>query len=137
MVEIALIAAIIAAAALTVVCIRAYLVLVRAQAALDHLNTLVTTEASTAVHAWAEAARGVQRAAGKLDEGIASLNACLHRADRVTEKLEPDLLVVSVIQPAISKVSSWLGGVRKGLSEIRGHRPKGKPGAEGIETEVG
>jgi len=137
MVALALIAAVIAAAAVTVVCIRTYLFLDRAQAALDRLNALVATDASVAVHAWAEAARGVQRAAGKLEDGLGSLNACLGRVDRVTEKLEPDLLAVSVIQPAIAKLSAWLGGVRKGLSDIRGHRPKAKPAGESIETEVG
>jgi hypothetical protein len=133
MVEIALVAAAIAAAALTVVCIKCYLFMVRTQAAVDRLRS----EAASAVQAWAEAARGVRRAAGKLEESLAPLSACLCRIDRVTEKLEPDLLAVSVIQPAISRVSSWLGGVRKGLAEMRGQRPRSRPGGESVETEVG
>ena len=61
----------------------------------------------------------------------------MHRIDRVTEKLEPDLLAVSVIQPAIARVSSWVSGMRKGLSEIRAPRPRGRAVGESIETEVG
>jgi hypothetical protein len=137
MVEFALIAAVIAAAALVVVCVRAYLFLVRAQAALERLNALLGTDAQAAIQSWADAAQGVQRAAGKLEEGLASLTRSLSRVDRVTERLEPDFLAASVIQPAISKVSIWLGGVRKGLAEIRAHRPKGKPAPEGVETEAG
>ncbi len=133
MVELALIAGVVAAVAVTIACIKLYTFLMRAQAAVDRLGS----EASTAVQAWAETARGVQRAAGKLEESLTPLGNCLCRVDRVTEKLEPDVLAVSVIQPAISRVSNWLGGFRRGLSDFRVQRPKGKAGEANIETEAG
>ncbi len=133
MVQITLIAAAIAAGALTVVCVKAYLFLVRTETTTKR----VEAEAALALQAWAEAARGVQRAAGKLEESLAPLSACLCRVDRVTEKLEPDFLAISVLQPAINKVTSWVSGLRKGLADMRGERPKVKPRKEGIETEAG
>ena len=57
--------------------------------------------------------------------------------DRISEKLEPEVVTLSVIQPAVTKVVSWLGKVRKGLGEVVGHRPRAKETAEGVETEVG
>lgn len=137
MAEVALVAAAIAAVALVIVCVRAYLLLAQAEAALRRLDKLVDTDLRTAVHSVARAAQGVQRAAGKLAEGIEPLNACLCRADRVSERLEPDLLAVSMIQPAITRMSSWLDGVRKGLSDIRGRRPRRPPPGGGIDTEAG
>jgi len=89
------------------------------------------------VRAWEETARGVQNAARKLDEGLGSLARTLGRVDRMSEKLEPEVVTLSVIQPAMAKIVSWLGGVRKGLGEVVGHRPRAKGTAEGVETEVG
>ena len=133
----ALLAAMLAAAALTVVSVKAYLVMIRAQAVVDRLGRLVESELAPTVRAWGETARGVQDAARKLDKGLGSLERTLGRVDRISEKLEPEVVTLSVIQPAVTKVVSWLGGVRKGLGEVVGHRPRAKETAEGVETEVG
>ena len=137
MAEVALVAATVAAVALVIVCVRAYLLLVQAELALRRLDKLVDADLRTAVHSVAQAAQGVQRAAGKLEEGIEPLNACLCRADRVSERFEPDLLAVSMIQPAIARMTSWLDGVRKGLSEMHGRRHRRPPPGGGIDTEAG
>ena len=120
-----------------VVSVKAYLVMMRAQTVVDRLGQLVESELAPTVRAWGETARGVQDAARKLDEGLGSLARTLGRLDRISEKLEPEVVTLSVIQPAVTKVVSWLGGVRKGLGEVVGHRPRAKGTAEGVETEVG
>jgi len=132
-----LLAATLAAVALIVVSVKAYFVMIRAQAVVDRLGRLVDSELTPTVRAWEETARGVQNAARKLDEGLGSLARTLGRVDRMSEKLEPEVVTLSVIQPAMAKVVSWLGGVRKGLGEVVGHRPRAKGTAEGVETEVG
>ena len=133
----ALLAATLAAVALIVVSVKAYFLMIRAQAVVDRLGRLVDSELTPTVRAWEETARGVQNAARKLDEGLGSLARTLARVDRMSEKLEPEVVTLSVIQPAMAKVVSWLGGVRKGLGEVVGHRPRAKGTAEGVETEVG
>ena len=132
-----LLAAMLAAAALIVVSVKAYFLMVRAQAVVDDLGRLVESELTPTVRAWGETARGVQEATRKLDEGLGSLARTLGRVDRISEKLEPEVVTFSVIQPVLTKVVSWLGGVRKGLGEVVGHRPRAKGTAEGVETEVG
>jgi hypothetical protein len=132
-----LLAAMLAAAALIVVSVKAYFLMVRAQAVVDDLGRLVESELTPTVRAWGETARGVQDATRKLDEGLGSLARTLGRVDRISEKLEPEVVTFSVIQPVVTKVVSWLGGVRKGLGEVVGHRPRAKGTAEGVETEVG
>jgi hypothetical protein len=132
-----LLAAMLAAAALIVVSVKAYFLMVRAQAVVDDLGRLVESELTSTVRAWGETARGVQDATRKLDEGLGSLARTLGRVDRISEKLEPEVVTFSVIQPVVTKVVSWLGGVRKGLGEVVGHRPRAKGTAEGVETEVG
>ncbi|MCJ7750190.1 MAG: hypothetical protein MUQ65_03705 [Armatimonadetes bacterium] len=133
----ALLAATLAATALIVVSVKAYLLMIRAQAVVDGLGRLVESELTPTVRAWGETARGVQDAARKLDEGLGSLARTLGRVDRISERLEPEVVTLSVIQPAVAKVVSWLGGVRKGLGDVVGHRPRAKGTAEGVETEVG
>jgi len=133
----ALLAATLAAVALIVVSVKAYFLMIRAQAVVDRLGRLVDSELTPTVRAWEETARGVQNAARKLDEGLGSLARTLARVDRMSEKLEPEVVTLSVIQPAMAKVVSWLGGVRKGLGDVVGHRPRAKGTAEGVETEVG
>jgi len=133
----ALLAAMLVAAALVVVSVKAYFLMVRAQAVVDRLGRLVESELAPTVRAWEETARGVQDAARKLDEGLGSLARTLGRVDRISERLDPEVVTLSVIQPAVTKVVSWLGGVRKGLGEVVGHRPRAKGTAEGVETEVG
>jgi len=133
----ALLAATLAAVALIVVSVKAYFLMIRAQAVVDRLGRLVDSELTPTVRAWEETARGVQNAARKLDEGLGSLARTLGRVDRMSEKLEPEVVTLSVIQPAMAKVVSWLGGVRKGLGDVVGHRPRAKGTAEGVETEVG
>ena len=133
----ALLAATLAAAALIVVSVKAYFLVIRAQAMVDRLGQLVESELAPTARAWGETARGVQNATRKLDEGLGSLVRTLGRLDRISERLEADVVTLSVIQPALTKVVSWLGGVKKGLGEVVGHRPRAKGAAEGVETEVG
>ena len=133
----ALLAAALAGAALIVVSVKAYLLMIRAQDVVDRLGRLVEGELTSAMRAWDETARGVENAARKLAEGLGSLARTLGRVDRVTERFEPEVLALSVIRPAAERVASWLGGVRKGLGEVVGHRHKGKGAGEGVETEVG
>lgn len=134
---VALLAATLAAVALIVISVKAYFVMVRAEAVVARLGRLIDAELSPTVRAWEETARGVQSATRKLDEGLSPLVRTLARVDRVSEKLEPEALTLSVVQPAVTKVVSWLGGVKKGLGEVVGHRPRAKGTAEGVETEVG
>jgi len=133
----ALLAATLAAAALIVVSVKAYFLMIRAQAVVDRLGRLVESELTPTVRAWGETARGVQDATRKLDEGLGSLARTLGRVDRISERLEAEVVTLSVIQPAVAKVTSWLCGVRRGLGEVVGRRPRTKGAAEGVETEVG
>jgi len=132
----AVVAATLAVLALIGLAVKAYLVLVRAQAALDRFSRLLDEEVAPTMRGWAEAARGVQRAAGKLENGLALLGSSLGRVERLSEKLEPHVLTVAALQPAIARVSAWLSGMRKGLAEGGEARPKGQAVAEGVETEV-
>jgi len=137
MTTIALVAATAAALVFIAVGVRALLLQRRIARLLDQVRRTLDSDVRQALVAWTEAAQGVQRVAGKLEEAIEPLNACLCRADRVSERFEPDLLAVSMIQPAITRMSTWLDGVRKGLSEIRGRRPRRPPPGGGIDTEAG
>ena len=133
----ALLAATLAAAALIAVSVKAYFALVRAESVVEGLGQLVESEFAPMVREWGETARGVQGAARKLDEGLGSLARTLGRLDRISERLEPEVVTLSVIQPALAKVASWLGGVKKGLGDVVGHRPRARGTAEGVETEAG
>ncbi|HUU54067.1 MAG TPA: hypothetical protein VMY87_04030, partial [Armatimonadota bacterium] len=59
----ALLAATLAAVALIVVSVKAYFLMIRAQAVVDRLGRLVDSELTPTVRAWEETARGVQNAA--------------------------------------------------------------------------
>ncbi len=135
--KVALAAAILAALVVAGVAIRLYMLVIRAQSAVDRLERLLESEVVSAVRAWEEAARGVGEAAGKLGSGLESLASTLRRLDRVTEKLEPEVLRLTAIQPAVGKVASWLAGVSKGLADVIGRGPKAKAAGEGVETEAG
>ena len=135
MANFALVLAILAALLFIFLLAKVYVLVARATAVLDKIGRLVDAEMVEAVGAWGEAARGVQNAVGKLDQGLESLSGILARLDRATQRLEPEALTLSVLQPALAKVGSWLGGVRRGLSGVTGHREKTV--GEGVETEVG
>lgn len=135
MADLAMAVATLAALALIFLAVKIYLLVARATTLVDKVGRLVDTEIAEAARAWGEAARGVQNAVGKLDQGLESLSVTLGRVDRVAQRLEPEQLTLSMLQPALAKVSSWLGGVRRGLSEVTGH--KAKAVGEGVETEVG
>jgi len=81
-------------------------------------NTL-DPEVREMLRAWREAAQGVQQAARKLDEGLAALARTLERVDRLSQKLEPDSLARTLLQPAVAKLLAWLAGVQKGLASVR------------------
>jgi len=133
--KVALLAATLAAVALILVMVKVYVLVVRATAVVEKAGRLLDAEIAEAARGWGAAARGVQKAVGKLDQGLESLSVTIARVDRVAERLEPEALTLSVLQPALAKVGSWLGGVRKGLSGVASHR--GRAAGEGVETEVG
>ena len=131
----ALLAATLAAAALVALIIKAYILVARATALVEKVGQLVDADIATSARSWGEAARGVQTAVGKLERGLESLSSTLARIERMTQRLEAEAMTLSVLQPALAKVGSWLGGLRRGFSGVVGH--KVKPPGEGVETEVG
>jgi len=135
--EAGLITAIAAGLAVIVVSIRLYIVARQAQVVLARLSDVVDVELRATIRSWGDTAQGVQNATRKLDAGLEALGAMLSRFDRLTAKLEPEIATLSVIQPAIAKLSSWLGGVRKGLAGVVGHHGKVKVSGNGVETEAG
>jgi len=94
----------------------------------DQIGHAVQAEARQAFLSWKAAADAVQRSAGKLDQGLESLARTLDRADRVTERLEPESLTHTVVAPLLVKIGAWLGGFRKGLGSA--HRRKTDEGLE-------
>ncbi len=136
MTTVALIVAIAAGVAVLVVSFRLYLLAIRAQATIERIHRVVEVELAETIRAWGQAAQGVERAAGKIEEGVGRLSTTLSRIDRVAARLEPELLGLAALQPALAKVGSWLGGMRRGLAGATGQRSKAKTG-EGVETEAG
>jgi hypothetical protein len=134
---VALVVATVAALVLTAVGVRALFLQARIGRLIEQAGRTLDSDARQALGAWTEAARGLQQAVGKLEQGAAALNRSLDRVDRITKTLEADLRALSVIQPTISRIGSWLGGVRKGLSELGGRRPRVGRAAEGVDTEAG
>lgn len=134
---VALVVATGAALVLTVVGVRALFLQARIGRLIEQAGRTLDSDVRPALGAWAEAARGLQRAVGKLEQGAAALNRSLDRVERITKMLEADLHALSAIQPAVSRIGSWLGGVRKGLSEIGGRRPRVRRAAESVDTEAG
>jgi len=134
---VALVVATVAALVFTAVGVRALLLQARIGRLIEQAGRTLDPDVRQALAAWAEAARGLQQAVGKLEQGMAVLNRSLDRVDRITKTLEADLDTLSAIQPVVSRIGSWLGGVRKGLSEVGGRRPKARRAAEGVDTEAG
>jgi len=89
---------------------------------LDQAERTLQSEITPSVRAWGDAARGISEAAGKLNDGFAPLARTLERADRLTEKLDPEALGRTVLHPALAKLLAWVAGVRKGLASVRGDR---------------
>jgi hypothetical protein len=135
--KLALFAAAVALLALAALAIRAYLLVKRIHDLVDQVGRLVDSDVGSTVRAWGDTARGVQQAVGKLDDGFGSLATSLDRVDRLTERLEPESLARTVVQPAVAKIASWLVGLRKGLASAR-ERPQREPRTTpGEETEAG
>ena len=101
----------------------------------DRFQSVLDSEVTSLVRAWAEAARGVQQAAGELDHGLGALSRTLERLDRLSERLEPDALARTVLQPALAKLLAWVGGLRRGLASARQSPPESDP-APPRETDV-
>jgi hypothetical protein len=131
-------AAAIALLALAALAVRLIMLVARVHALVDKVGGLVENDVASTVRAMGDTARGAQQAIGKLDKGLDSLATSLERVDRITQKLEPESLARTVMQPAVAKVTSWVAGLRRGLSSVL-TRGKGqtKEGGEGTETEVG
>ena len=115
----ALVAAFLAAIALLALAIRGYYLVKRLHQLVDSLDRTVENEVNPAVRGWREAADGIKQAAGKLESGAASLATTLDRVDRLTERLEPDSLLRTMMGPAIMKLASWVAGFRKGMASVR------------------
>ncbi len=112
-------------------------VAVRTYLLVKRLDELVESEVSSTIRQLDETVRGVRGTLGKLDEGVESLASALARVDRATEQLEPDSLARTMAQPALRKLASWLGGLRRGLASARGGKPRKTASADDGETEAG
>lgn len=121
----ALFAVSLAALAAVAVAIRIFVLLGRVQQLVETVKRTVESDVTDTVRELGETARGVQKAVGKLDDGLGSLASSLDRVDRLTEKLEPDSVTRTVVQPAVAKIAAWIGGVRKGMSAARERKAKG------------
>jgi len=134
---IALVAATAVALIFAVVGVRALFLQARIGRLIEQAGRALDLDVRQALGAWTEAARALHQAVQNLEQGAAALNRTLERVERITRTLEADLHALSAVQPAISRIGAWLGGVRRGLSDIAGRRPKAKRPVEGVETEVG
>ena len=114
------VAAFLAAVAVLALALRAYYFVRRLHQVVDSLGRTVEQELNPAVRAWREAAEGVRKAATTLDSGCASIASALDRVDRLTERLEPDSLMRTMVGPAIAKIASWVSGFRKGIASVHG-----------------
>ena len=117
---VALTAATLTALVFIAVGIRALFLQSRIARLVDQVGRLLDSEVTPAVRAWRETAEGVRTAATTLDSGCVSLASALDRIDRLTEKLEPDSLMRTMVGPAIAKIASWVAGFRKGIASVRG-----------------
>jgi hypothetical protein len=117
---VALTAATLTALVFIAVGIRALFLQSRIARLVDQAGRLLDSEVTPAVRAWREAAEGVRTAATTLDSGCGSLASALDRVDRLTEKLEPDSLMRTMVGPAIVKIASWVAGFRKGIASVHG-----------------
>jgi hypothetical protein len=134
---VALVVATVTALVFTAVGVRALFLQARIGRLIEQAGGTLDSDVRQALAAWVEAARGLQQAVGKLEQGMTALNRSLDRVDRITKTLEGDLHALSVVQPVISRIGSWLGGVRKGLSKVGGGRAGVRRAAEGVDTEAG
>jgi len=121
----ALFAVSLAALAAVAVAIRIFVLVGRLQQLVETVKRTVESDVTDTVRELGETARGVQKAVGKLDDGLGSLASALDRVDRLTEKLEPDSVTRTVVQPAVAKIAAWIGGVRKGVSAARERKAQG------------
>ncbi len=131
MAEVTLIAAAVAAMAVVVLVIRLLFLVRRVQRVWDRLDRAIESDLSPAIRELGEVARGIRQATGKLDADLVSLGRTLDRADRFTEKLEPELLTHLLTGP-LARVASWVTGVRRGL---RVHADKDSRGRSRIPRD--
>jgi len=111
MVELALVAATLAALAVIVLAVRILFLVRRVQKVWERVDHTIRSDLSPGICAWRDAARGVQQAAAKLEGGLAGIERIIHRLDGLSERLDSGLLMGL----ALTKLSSWLAGVRRGL----------------------
>jgi hypothetical protein len=136
MAELALLAATLAALAVTAVAIRAYLAMGRLHRLVEQVGK-VEAELAQTIEAWGQTARGVQQAVGNLDDGLKSLAKTLERVDRLTERLEPESVARTVVAPMVAKMAAWVSGLRKGLASARGGKGQEKVQPELSDGEEG
>ena len=117
--SLALFALTLAALAAVAVGIRIFVLVGRLQQLLETVKRTVESDVTDTVRELGE------KAVGKLDDGLGSLASSLDRVDRLTEKLEPDSVTRTVVQPAVAKIAAWIGGVRKGMSAARERKARG------------
>jgi hypothetical protein len=137
MAELALLAAALAGLAVAALAIRAYYAVKGLHQLIERVGRVVESEVAGAVRTLGETARGVQQTVGKLDEGLQSLANTLDRVDRLSAKLEPESLARTVVTPAVAKLATWIGGLRKGLASARGGAAQDKSAPGPGEGEEG
>jgi len=120
MAEVTLVAAALAALAVVVLVIRLLFLARRVQRVWERIDRTIESDLSPAIRELGETARGIRQAAGKLDANLVSLGHTLDRADRFTEKLEPELLAHLLTGP-LARVASWVAGVRRGM-RVHAHK---------------
>lgn len=121
MTEVALAAGALAALAVIALVVRAFFLVKRVQSVWQQVQRTVESELAPSLRAWGEAAQGVQQAARKLDGVLAGLDSIVQRLDRLSQRLDSGLLMGA----AVTKVTAWLAGVRRGLQACQ-HKDSGK-----------
>jgi hypothetical protein len=135
MTEIALIAATLAALAVLIVSLRVYSLAKRVHEAADRLNRVLGSEIADAARQWAEAARGVRQATGKLERGLSSFDGVMSQLQHLLERLETHSVAGALMASGVNKLGSWVAGVRRGLAQTRQHRTSAREGEDRTEGQ--
>jgi len=132
MTTVALVAGTLAALAVIILVIRVLFLVRRVQQVWERLDQAVEGDLRPGIREWGEAARGIRRAAGKLEGNLTSLGRTLDWVGLFTDKLEPEL-VAHLLTGPLGRLASWVAGVRRGLRAYR--RKDGAAGRPGSRSE--
>jgi Flp pilus assembly protein TadB len=106
----ALVVAIVAGAALIAVSVRAFLLAKRLHELSDQFSELLEREVRPAVAEVAETARGLQRAAGKMESAITPIEHTVQKVERWVG-VAAEAVVARAMSPTFGKVVGVLGGL--------------------------